>query len=138
MGDYLNTVNADCAFEPDAVEVRCVECEKRTGLMGTCTDLDFCASCKEEFIQGAMHDSGATRAQAESQFSAMLISLIEGAPFKAKYVKSRALHIAIDGQPACGAKGGPHPLTTNPNESNCKRCLTKTAKQSESGDLRSR
>jgi hypothetical protein len=106
--------------------------------MGTCTDIDFCASCKEEFIQGAMHDSGATRAQAGSQFSAMLISLIEGAPFKAKYVKHRALHIAVDGQPACGAKGGSHPLTTNPNESNCKRCLTKIAKQGESESFRSR
>jgi hypothetical protein len=118
----------ECAFEPESTEIRCVECGKPTGEMGTCTDLDFCASCKEEFIQGAMYD-GATRAQAESRFSAMLISLIEGAPFKAKYVKSRALHIAIDGQPACSAKGGPHPLTTNPNESNCKRCLAKTAKQ---------
>lgn len=125
MTAYLQNVGdmaLDCAFEPDAVDVRCVECEKPTGLVGTCQEIDFCASCKEDFIQGAMHDRS-TRTEAEAEFSAMLISMIEGAPFKAKYAKHRALHFSIDGKPACGAKGGPHPLTHNKNETNCKRCL---------------
>jgi hypothetical protein len=117
----------DCAFEPDAVEVRCVECDRPTGLMGTCQDIDFCASCREEYVQGIMHD-GSTRAEAEVDFSAMLISLIERAPYKAKYAHRRVLHIAVDGKPACAAKGGPHPMTTDPHESNCKRCLAWAAK----------
>lgn len=116
----------DCAFEPDAVEVRCVECERPTGLAGTCQEIDFCSSCREDFISGAVHD-GMTRAQAEAEFSAMLISMIEDAPYKAKYVTKRVLHVAADGKPLCGARGGPHPLTTNPNDSNCKRCLKKSA-----------
>lgn len=118
----------DCAFEPDAAEIRCVECEKLTGLTGTCEDVGFCADCKEDFIQGAMHEGG-TRAQAEAAFSATLVSLIEGAPFKTKFIPRRVLHVAVDGKPLCGAKGGPHPLTNNQNESNCKRCLKRLAAQ---------
>lgn len=114
----------ECSFEPDAVAVRCIECEKPTGLMGTCTDVDYCASCKEEFIQGAIYD-GSTRTQAEARFSAMLIGMIEGSHYKAKYAPRRVMHISINGQPACAARGGPHPMTENPNESNCKRCLIK-------------
>jgi len=114
----------ECAFEPDAIEVRCVECGKPTGLMGTCQDVDFCAACKEDLITASMHD-GLTRAEAEAEFSAILISQIEGVPYNVKYVRHRVLHVSIDNKPACGAKGGPHPLTTNKNESNCKRCLRK-------------
>lgn len=122
---YLDPpIAGECAFEPDAVPVLCVECEKPTGLMGTCRDVDYCASCKEEFIQGAIYD-GATRAAAEKRFSAMIISMIEGAGYKAKYATRRVLHVSVGGKPACSARGGPHPLTTNPNESNCKRCLRK-------------
>lgn len=117
----------ECAFEPDAVEVRCVECEKPTGLVGTCRDIGFCASCREDFIQGAVHD-GRSRTKAEAEFSAMVISMIEGAPYKAKYARRRVLHIQVDGKPACSVKGGPHPMTTDPNESNCKRCLARMQK----------
>jgi hypothetical protein len=114
----------DCAFEPDAVEVRCVECQKTTGLSGTCNDIDFCASCKEDYILSS-EAHGSNRTQAEAEFSALLITLIEGAPYKAKYAHRRVLHIESSGNPLCGARGGPHPLTINAAESNCKRCLAK-------------
>ena len=112
----------ECAFEPDATPILCVECEKPTGLTGTCQDVDFCASCKQELIDGAMAD-GASRQEAERRYSAMLIGMIEGRPYKIKYVTRRVMHLRVEGRPACGIKGGPHPMTANPNESNCKRCL---------------
>jgi hypothetical protein len=117
----------ECAFEPDSIAVRCIECGKPTGLVGTCQEVDFCASCKAEFIEGAMHD-GSTRTAAEARFSAMLIGMIEGSHYKAKYAPRRVLHIAVAGGTACRARGGPHPMTNNPSESNCKRCLARAAK----------
>lgn len=116
----------ECAFEPDSIEIRCVECGKPTGVTGTCQEINFCASCKEDFIQGAMHD-GATRTAAEARFSALLISMIEGAPYNAKYAPRRVLHLSVNGKPACGVKGGPHPTTERAAESNCKRCIIKYA-----------
>jgi hypothetical protein len=115
----------ECAFEPESTEIRCVECNKPTGKMGTCQEVDFCSSCRDEFIQGSMYD-GATRVEAEARFSAMLVSMIEGTPYRAKYARQRVMHISIDNKPACHARGGPHPLTTNPSDSNCKRCLKAT------------
>ena len=91
--------------------------------MGTCHEVDFCSSCRDEFIQGLIYD-GATRAEAEARFSALLIGMIEGTLYyKAKYARHRVLHISIDNKPACRARGDPHPLTTIRDESNCKRCL---------------
>lgn len=121
------TTSTECAFEPDAIDVRCIECEKPTGLMGTCRDINFCTSCREAFIQGYTY-GGSTRVEAEAEFSAMLISMIEGAPYKAKYTPHRVLHFSIDGKPACSARGGPHPMTANSNESNCKRCIAQISK----------
>lgn len=112
----------ECAFEPESSEIRCVECDKPTGVMGTCRDIGFCMDCREGFIQEAVYD-GATRKQAEARFSAMVISMIEGSPYKAKYAPRRVLHLSVDGRPACGVKGGPHPMSGNKNEVNCKRCL---------------
>lgn len=120
----------ECAFEPESAEIRCVECGKPTGLMGTCADVNYCDPCREGFIQGAMYD-GATRQKAEAQVSAMLISIIEGSPYKAKYAPRRVLHLSIDGHPACGVRGGPHPMTEKKNEVNCKRCVVKAAAAQE-------
>lgn len=114
----------ECAFEPESAEIRCVECDKPTGEIGTCRDIGFCGECREKFIQGSMHD-GATRKKAEAEFSAMMIGMIEGSPYKAKYAPRRVLHLSVNGSPACGVKGGPHPMTENKNEVNCKRCLAK-------------
>jgi hypothetical protein len=122
----MDATERECAFEPEVVEVLCADCEKPTGLMGTCNDLNFCASCKTDFIDVAVA-VGATQAQAEAEYSEMLITLIEGAPYKAKYAPRRVMHFEVNGQPACGIKGGPHPMTTNRNETNCKRCAVKLA-----------
>jgi hypothetical protein len=130
--DPWGSQRGECAFEPDATPVLCADCEKPTGLMGTCTDIDFCATCKEGFIESAMYDSGVTRDEAGRRYSAMLIGLIEGRSYKAKYARRRrVLHFSVDDHPVCGARGGPHPMTTNRDESNCKRCLAKlsTAKR---------
>jgi len=112
----------ECAFEPESTEIRCVECGKPTGKMGTCHEVDFCSSCRDEFIEGLTHDSS-TRVEAEARFSEMLVSMIEDAPYRAKYARHRVLHISVDNKPACHARGGPHPLTTIRDDSNCKRCL---------------
>jgi hypothetical protein len=120
-------MSSECKFEPDAIAVRCVECEKPTGLMGTCSEIDFCASCKERLIEGAIYD-GSTRREAEARFSAMLIGMIEGSLYKAKYARHRVMHFSVNNKPACSARGGPHPMTTNPSESNCKKCLARIAK----------
>lgn len=110
----------ECAFEPDATEILCVDCGKSTGQMGTCQDVGFCDECRSIYIAG----------KGEAEFSEMLISMIEGTPYRAKYIPRRVLHLSRAGHPACGTKGGPHPLTTNKNEVNCKRCLTQSAKES--------
>jgi hypothetical protein len=55
----------------------------------------------------------------------MVITMIEGKSYNAKYTRKRVLHLSVDGKPACGARGGPHPLTSNRDESNCKRCVRK-------------
>lgn len=68
---------------------------------------------------------GTTRQQSEARYSAMVISMIEGASYKAKYARRRVLHPSVEGSPACGVKGGPHPMTKNKNEVNCKRCLAR-------------
>lgn len=117
----------ECAFEPESTEIRCVECDKPTGQMGTCRDIGFCAECREQFIQGCM-DDGTTRPRAEARFSEMVIGMIEGSPYKAKYAPRRVLHLSVDSKPACGARGGPHPLTENKHEVNCKRCVLKQSK----------
>lgn len=120
----------ECAFEPESAEIQCVECEKPTGLMGTCADVNFCNSCREEFIQEYMAN-GTTRPKAEARFSAMMISMIEDAPYKAEYARRRVLHLSSGASPACGVKGGPHPMTENKNEANCKRCVAKAAAAQE-------
>lgn len=105
----------ECAFEPESTEIRCVDCEKPTGVMGTCQDVGFCADCRASYVAQL----------GETEFSEMLITMIEGHGYKAKYQKRRVLHLSANGEPACGAKGGPHPLTENKAESNCKRCVSK-------------
>lgn len=110
----------ECAFEPESTEIRCVDCDKPTGQMGTCRDIGFCAECRAAYVNEP--NIG------EKGFSEMLIAMIEGKGYRAKYVARRVLHLSISGQPACGARGGPHPLTENKNEANCKRCVTKAGK----------
>lgn len=115
----------ECAFEPESTEIRCVECEKPTGVMATCRDIGFCAECRDMYVDaGVQH--GLTRQASEADFSAMLVSMIEGSGYKAKYARRRVLHLSVDGYPACGVKGGPHPMTQNKNEVNCKRCVAHT------------
>lgn len=110
----------ECAFEPESMEIRCVDCEKPTGVMGTCQDVGFCAECRAGYTDD---DS-----IGEVGFSEMLISMIEHQSYNAKYKPRRVLHLSIDGKPVCGAKGGPHPLTVNRDEANCKRCVMKSVK----------
>lgn len=113
----------ECAFEPQSTEIRCVECDKPTGAMGTCRDVGFCAECRAGYV--------AEESIGEAGFSEMLISMIEGRGYNAKYKPRRVLHLSADGKPICGVKGGPHPLTENKNEANCKRCVSKASLRTE-------
>lgn len=113
----------ECAFEPDSIEVRCVECGKPTGTLGTCADIDFCAKCREDYVDVCMAEGMSVKA-ANVRLSEMLITMIEGQGYKSKYKPKRVLHLSVNDNPACGVQGGPHPLTTNINEANCKRCLS--------------
>jgi hypothetical protein len=117
MKTIHDTAIEECAFEPDSVEIRCVDCDKPTGVMGTCRDVGFCTECRIAYETCDTVD--------KVGFSEMLISMIEGKHFNAKYARKRVLHLSVDSKPACGAKGGPHPLTSNKDESNCKRCVKK-------------
>lgn len=116
----------ECAFEPESVEIHCVECEKPTGEMGTCRDVGFCSACRENHIAAGVAE-GLSREVSETRFSEMLITMIEGKGYNAKYKPRRVMHLSVNGKPACGVKGGPHPLTTDRNEANCKRCVIKSA-----------
>lgn len=118
----------ECAFEPDIVEIHCVQCGRPTGETGTCRDVGFCAACRRKYVD-ALVARGVSLQAAKADFSAMLIGMIEGRHYKVKFVPQRVLHIASDGKPLCGAKGGPHPLTTNRDESSCKRCMKRGAKR---------
>ena len=118
--NYITTPIEECAFEPESAEIRCVDCDKPTGVMGTCRDVGFCEDCR------ARYESSDSIGKAG--FSEMLISMIEGEGYQAKYAPKRVLHFSVEGKPACNAGGGPHPLTTSRDESNCKRCL-KTVQQ---------
>jgi hypothetical protein len=110
----------ECAFEPDSVEIRCVDCDKPTGVMGTCRDVDLCSECRASYVKAGF---------SKAEVSELLITMIEGRGYRAKFAHRRVLHLAIDGYPACGIKDGPHPMTTNRNETNCKRCVTKAARR---------
>ena len=112
----------ECAFEPESSEIRCVDCGKPTGEMGTCRDVGFCVECRAKYVES--DEVG------QVAFSEMLISMIEGEGYNAKYKPRRVLHLSADGKPVCGVKGGPHPLTTNRNEANCKRCVIRSRDQS--------
>lgn len=121
-------MSGECAFEPDITEIHCVECGKGTGQTGTCKDVGFCVACREGFITSHVA-VGHTRREGETSFSEMLITMIEGRGYNSKFMPQRVLHVASDGKPLCGAKGGPHPITANCDESNCKRCLRRGAKR---------
>lgn len=111
--NYITRKVEECAFEPESTEIRCDQCEKPTGVMGTCQDIGFCVECRADYVAVI----------GEKRFSEMLITMIEGKSYSTKYARKRVLHFSVDGKPACKARGGPHPLTTNQNDSNCKRCL---------------
>lgn len=110
----------ECAFEPDATEIRCAECGGPTYESGTCQDIGFCAKCRAMWIDII----------GEQEFSEMVIGMIEGEHYRAKYAPRRVLHLAFNGRTACNAAGGPHPTTANKTEVNCKRCLAKEKGQS--------
>ena len=115
--------SGECAFEPDIVQIPCVECGKGTGQTGTCKDVGFCVTCREEFISAGV-EAGRTRKESETSFSEMLVTMIEGRGYRSKFKpQQRVLHLSRHGSPFCGIKGGPHPLTANADEANCKRCL---------------
>lgn len=104
-----------CAFEPDSVEITCFECDKPiVGTSGTCTDKGLCPACRTAYLDAGL---------SEQDVSAMLISVIEGEPFNAKYIRHRVLHFNDGTGVACHASGGPHPVTDDRNATNCKRCL---------------
>jgi hypothetical protein len=113
----------ECAFEPDMMEIHCVECGKNTYQTGTCEDVNFCAGCRQDYID-SQTAVGYTVREAEISF----ITMIEGRGYKARYKPQRVLHLSRHGSPYCGIRGGPHPLTANVNETNCKRCIAKQVK----------
>lgn len=107
----------ECRFEPDALPILCVDCEKPTGQMGTCDDRDICASCRQEY-----RDVGIS----EAEIAALAIGVISGQEFGWKPTK-RVLHFDSGSGPICNVRGGPHPVTVDRNETNCKKCVRKLA-----------
>lgn len=107
-------MDAECRFEPDALPILCVDCEKPTGEMGTCDDQGLCAACRQEYIAVGV---------SEVKVSRMMIGLVSGE--HGYKPQRRVLHFDNGSGPVCHARGGPHPVTVNRNETNCKRCVRK-------------
>jgi hypothetical protein len=89
----------ECAFEPESAEIRCVDCGKPTGEMGTCQDVGFCAKCRTVYVSEP--------SIGEAGFSEMLIAMIEGRRYNSRYKPRRVLHLSVNGSPVCSVKGGP-------------------------------
>lgn len=107
-------MSQECKFEPDALPILCVDCDKPTGEMGTCDDHGVCAECRQLYL-----DAGIS----EKEVAGMMIGVVSGEyGYKPQ---RRVLHFNAGNGPVCHARGGPHPMTQNRNETNCKRCLSK-------------
>jgi hypothetical protein len=78
--NYITTQVGECAFEPESTEIRCTDCDKPTGVMGTCRDVGFCAECR------ARYESSDSIGKAG--FSEMLISMIEGEGYHADVARA--------------------------------------------------
>lgn len=102
----------ECRFEPDATPIICLDCDKPTGEMGTCDDHGVCAACRQKYL-----DAGRTK----DEVATMMIGVVSG-EFGYR-PKKRVLHFKIESGTACHARGGPHPVTDNRNETNCKKCV---------------
>ena len=106
---------AECAFEPDATDILCSECDKPIGMTGTCRDVGICESCRADWIE----------LLGEQGFSEMLISMIEGRGYRSKFMPRRSMHYGTGGIPLCGARNNQkQPTTVKRAEVTCKRCLT--------------
>jgi hypothetical protein len=103
---------SECKFELS--EIRCVECGKPTGDIGTCDDRAYCSECRTIF----------EKLKGKNAFARYVVRLIEREKY---HPKSRVLHFDSGSNlPLCAARGGPHPLSKNINEVNCKKCLRKS------------
>lgn len=103
---------SECQYEPDATEILCTECDKPTGERGTCTDRGLCQSCRKDFeyLVG------------EEEVAELVIAQASGEHYY-KPIR-RAMHLRRgDGQPICREFANKQPVTTNPAEVSCKRCL---------------
>lgn len=104
----------ECKFEPDALPILCIDCDKPTGETGTCDDHGICNDCRQKYLDAGIN---------ERDVSIMMIGVVSG-EYGWKPQK-RVLHFDNGTGPVCNARGGPHPVTVNRNETNCKRCVRK-------------
>jgi hypothetical protein len=103
---------SECQFEPHAIPILCVDCDKPTGEEGTCTDRGICATCREEYQRAGLGDA---------DIAEMVIGVVSG-EYYYKPTK-RVLHFAGDnGKPICRKFENAQPVTTNAGVVSCKRC----------------
>lgn len=105
-------MSAECRFEPGLA--RCTECGAPTDEPGTCEDFAYCWKCRKALVDIMGEEEG------ERIYGSYVLTAIEGHEYKPKH---RVLHFNNGGGPVCHARGGPHPVTDNRNETNCKKCV---------------
>lgn len=102
----------ECRFEPEGFPILCIDCEKPTGEMGTCDDKGICPVCRQKYL-----DADFT----EAEVAVMVIGVVSDEwGYKPR---NRVLHYDNGSGPVCHARGGPHPVTDQRNETNCKKCV---------------
>jgi hypothetical protein len=102
----------ECAFEPGFAS--CAECGRSTDELGTCKDFALCYHCKRELVEN-MGDDEANRI-----YRSYILTSVDGHDHKPPH---RVLHYDNGSGPVCHPRGGPHPVTVNRNETNCKKCV---------------
>jgi hypothetical protein len=96
----------ECRFE--LKDLRCANCNRLTGNLGTCDDVDLCAKCRRDYDE-ANHPNASAK---------LIVKLIEGHKF---HPVIRAVHLSSNGQTLCGRKGN-HNTTAEAEDVTCKRC----------------
>lgn len=103
----------ECRFEPGVVPLRCDNCNRNIpGTVGTCEDRDLCPACEQMMLAGTW---------TTKEIAVYRFHLAAGFDTK-MFPTNRKLHFGLV-NPLCATRGGPHPLTENIDEVNCKRCL---------------
>lgn len=108
----------ECRFEPGLAP--CAECGGPTDEPGTCEDYALCWRHKKELTENVGNEP-----EAKDLYGRYILASVEG---NSNYrPPHRVLHYDAGSGPVCHARGGPHPVTDQRNETNCKKCVRKIA-----------